>query len=397
MPLLLVGLNHQTAPVAIRERVAFTPQQIESALPGFCQAMGASEALIISTCNRTEIYSVGVASEMVQAWWGRERQLELDSLTPHLYFHHDLAVVKHLAQVASGLNSMVLGEPQVFGQVKAAYQLAQNAGTLGSRLQRLCQHSFHVAKKIRTQTDIGQKPVSLAFTAVSLVRRIFVKPVDCNVVLLGAGETIALVAQHLAEMGVQRFSFVNRSLSRACELAQRWQGEAFELSELESVLANADIIVAATDSPEVLLHEAQLRRAHRHHRRKATLLIDLSVPRNIDPAIGALSDCYLYGLDDLQQLIQETLASRQEAARQAEAIIEVEMLRYHKKSQHIAKAAHIQSWYQQAHTCRDQQVAAALHRLEHGGDAKEVIHQLAHRLTQQLLHMPLQILKEEDQ
>lgn len=396
MPVLLVGLNHQTAPVAIRERVAFAPEHIEAALARFCQAIGAAEALIVSTCNRTEIYSVGVSSEAVQAWWSEERQLSPEHLTPHLYFHHDLAVVKHLAQVASGLNSMVLGEPQVFGQVKVAYQLAKSAGTLGSRLQRVCQHSFHVAKKIRTQTDIGQKPVSLAFTAVSLVRRIFVKPADCNVVLLGAGETIALVAQHLADMGVQRFSFVNRSLVRASELAQRWRGEAFALSELESLLPNADIIIAATDSPALLLHEAQLQQAHRHHRRKATLLIDLSVPRNIDPAISALSDCYLYGLDDLQSLIHETLASRQAAALQAEAIIEAETLRFHKKSQHIAKSAHIQSWYQQAHTCRDQQVAAALHRLDHGSDAKEVIQQLAHRLTQQLLHVPMQLLKGDE-
>lgn len=190
MPLLLIGLNHHTAPVSLREQVAFSAAQIQEALPRLCAAAGLSEALILSTCNRTEIYTVASRSEPVINWLNKERGLSPTEFTSHWYFHHDLAVVKHLAQVASGLNSMILGEPQIFGQVKTAYQIAKSTGTLGSQLQRLCQHSFYVTKKIRTDTQIGQKPISIAFTAVTLVRRIFAEPSLCKVLLVGAGETI---------------------------------------------------------------------------------------------------------------------------------------------------------------------------------------------------------------
>lgn len=396
MSLLLVGLNHQTAPLAIRERVAFSPEQISCALPALCASAQLPEAFILSTCNRTEIYTVASQSAAVLAWLVNERQLAQESLNAHVYFHRELAVVKHLAQVACGLNSMVLGEPQIFGQVKAAYQLAKTAGTLGRQLQSLCQHSFHVTKKVRTETLIGQKPVSIAFTAVSLVRRIFSAPATCNVVLLGAGETIELVAQHLAEMGISRFHFVNRTLTRAQTLATRWQGDALALSELSSVLASADIVIAATDSAELLVTQAALAKARHGRRRKPLLLIDLAVPRNIDPLIEHLPDCYLYCLDDLQALIQETIESRRDAASLAEAIIDVETTHFAKKLQHSNLAPKIQALYQQAGISRDEQLAAALQRLKNGATVEAVLHQLAHRLTQQLLHIPVTLLREKE-
>ena len=394
--LILIGLDHHTAPVAIREQVAFSPQQIEAALPSLCAYAKLDEAFILSTCNRTEIYAVAKHSADIVAWLCETRQLVAESLTPHLYFHHALAVVKHLNQVASGLNSMVLGEPQIFGQVKAAYQLAKAAGTMGRQLHHVCQHSFYVTKKIRTDTQIGQRPVSIAFTAVSLVKRIFTKPATCRVLLLGAGETIELVTQHLSDLGAHQFTFVNRSLARASALAAQWRGDAFELSELASLMGSVDIIIAATDSPVVLVQAKDLARARHAQRRKPLLLIDLAVPRNIDPLISDQSDCYLYGLDDLQALIEESIAERHIAARQCDAIIEVEMVHFSKKLHHLQKAPKIKALYQQANACRDQQVKEALHALTNGVSPEAVVQQLAHRLTQQLVHIPALMLKEND-
>lgn len=391
MTLCVVGLNYHSAPLALRECVAFSPEQVQAALPRLCHELGLEEVLILSTCNRTEIYTVAASSEALLEWWARERGLPLETLKPHLYFHHELAAVKHLSRVASGLHSMVLGEPQVFGQVKAAYQWAVKANTLGKALHRACQHSFRVTKKIRTQTQIGAKPVSIAFTAVSLVRRIFSAPAECKVVLVGAGETIALVAQHLAALGVQRFHFVNRSIERAAALASRWQGEAFELHELESVLPEVDIFIAATDSPEVLLHAAALEQSRRAQRRKPLLLIDLAMPRNIDAAITHLSDCYLYCLDDLQALIGETIAQRRDAAQQAEAIIEVEAAVFAQQCHRVARASRIKGLYQQVHACRDRHLAEALQSLNQGMDAEAVVQRLAYRLSQQLAHQQLEI------
>lgn len=396
MSFLLIGVNHSTAPVAIREQVAFRPEQIREGLPRLCQAADLAEAMIVSTCNRTEIYTVASNSDRVLAWWLQEQQLKQDQLAEHFYFHHGLAVVKHFSQVASGLNSMVLGEPQVLGQVKDAYQWAEQAGTMGNQLRRLCHHGFSVAKKIRTETAIGQKPVSIAFTAVHLIKRIFTEFLTCKAVLIGAGETIALVTQHLAELGVHRFVFVNRSLARAEALAERWHGEAFPLSELDSVLDDADIVMAATDSPTVLLTQESVAKARRFKRRKPLLLIDLAVPRNLDPQIAALADCYLYGLDDLQQLIEETLRQRKEAAAQAEAIIEMTTQQFQQKMHHLAKVPQIKALYQQAEQYRDQQVSHAMQRIANGVSVEQVVQQLAHRLTQQLLHLPVSLLKESE-
>ncbi len=396
MPLLLIGLNHHSAPVALREQIAFSALQITAALPRLCAAAGLSEALILSTCNRTEIYTLAAHSEPVLNWLIAERNLAPSEFSPHWYFHHGLAVVKHLAQVSSGLHSMILGEPQIFGQVKNAYQLAKQAGTLGGHLQPLFQHNFFVTKKIRTDTQIGQKPVSIAFTSVTLVRRIFAEPAACKVLLVGAGETIELVAQHLSELGLKSFRFVNRGLARASALATRFAGEAFELSELTTQLAQTDIIIAATDSAELLIHAEPLMAARAHLKRTPLLLIDLAVPRNIDPLIAKLSDCYLYSLDDLQSLIQETWQSRRDAALQAEAIIDMETRHYAKKIRHMALAPQISALNQQANKIRDQQLTEALHSLAKGAAVETVLQHLAHKLTQQLLHIPMKLLRDRE-
>ena len=390
MTLLAIGLNHKTAPLDIRERIAFGPDILAGALRSLTDDPALSEGAILSTCNRTEIYCVLSAArrECVCDWLGRFHGIDTARLAPYLYTHVDRAAVTHLLEVASGLDSMVLGEPQILGQVKAAFQSASAAGTAGKLLGRLFQHTFTVAKQVRTDTAIGNSPVSVAFAAVSLARQIFTDLKDQTALLIGAGETIELAARHLRQQGVGRIIVANRTVERAHDLAAQFEGYAISLPELGTHLPEADIIISSTASPVPVLGKGTVERALKIRKRRPIFMVDIAVPRDIEPEVADLDDVYLYTVDDLQGVVEDGLRSRQAAAEAAREIIAVHTDEFLAWLRSLDAIDLIQDFRHGAETIRDQVLAQAQHRLEAGKPPAEVLAFLAHTLTNKLLHAP---------
>lgn len=325
MSFLVVGLNHQTASLSVREQFAFPKEKIPEILEVLKQKTQLAEFVLLSTCNRTEIYAAAEHSDILIKVLP---EIAKDVFVPQediWYVYHEEAALQHLVQVATGLNSMILGEPQILGQVKEAYDLAVQAGMVGKVLHRMFQQAFFLSKKIRHETDIGKNPVSVAYAAVNLAKHIFADLAACKILMLGAGETIELAAKHFSDQGAKTFYFVNRSLENALKLAHYFHASAFELTELETLLPEADIIVAATDSPDALITCPMFQRVVEKHHGRAWFLLDLAVPRNIVPDIANLPDCYLYSIDDLQSIVFDSFEQRQEAAKIAQEIVELEV------------------------------------------------------------------------
>ena len=396
MPLLALGLNHRTAPVDIRERVAFHAERLDAALRDLLGCGCAREAAILSTCNRTELYCRlrNDDGRRVLEWLGDYHALPVADLQPYLYQYADQRAVRHILRVASGLDSLVLGEPQILGQVKAAYQAANSAGALGSRLQRLFQHTFAVAKQVRTDTRIGASPVSVAFAAVGLAKQIFADLPHRTALLIGAGDTIELVARHLHDNGVGRLIVANRTLERAHALVAPFAGYAIGLEEIPAHLGEADMVIAATASPGLMLDVALIRQCLKQRRRQPMFMVDLAVPRDIDPAAAELDDVYLYTVDDLKDIIQDNLRSRQTAAVQAEEIIDSQVEHFMAWLRTQDSAASIQALRQQAETARDEALIRAQRQLGQGKDPAEVLKMLANTLTNRLIHPPCVGLRE---
>ncbi len=396
MPLLALGINHKTAPVGIREQVAFSPARLPEALQELRTAGPVAEVAILSTCNRTELYC-GLeqlnAARVVQ-WLSDYHSLASQELQPYLYQHPDYQAVRHMLRVAAGLDSMVLGEPQILGQIKSAYQVATEAGTLGTQLDRLFQHTFSVAKQVRTDTPIGQSPVSVAFAAVSLSRQIFADLDTRTALLVGAGETIELVARHLRDNGIGRIVVANRTLERARLLTTRFQGYAITLDEIPNHLAEADIVISSTGSPNIILDYELIKRSVRQRRHRPVFMVDIAVPRDIDPKASQLDDIYLYTVDDLQDIIQDNVRSRQAAALQAEEIITVQTEQFMAWLRTQAGAANIRSLRMQAESVRNETLERARRQLRQGRDAEEGLNYLAQTLTNKLLHAPSTGLRE---
>lgn len=390
MTLWVLGLNHQTAPVGLRERAAFAGEALATALSALRTLPGVSEAALLSTCNRTELYAIASDVGRLADW--------LDGQTPglsaYLYQHHDAAAVRHLFRVATGLDSMVLGEPQILGQVKQAWTRARELGALGSRLDRLFQQTFSVAKRARTDTRIGANPVSVASAAVRLAQASFTRLSESTVLLIGAGETIELAAKHLSEGRVRRLLVANRTLAHAQTLASRHGGCALPLDELEHHLAAADLVFSATSSPLPVLSRSQVDAALRHRKHKPMLLFDLAVPRDIEPAVAQLSDAYLYTVDDLQRAVEDNRRSRRQAADDAEQIIELQVARYIENQQAHAHQAPLKRLRAYGDSTRDELLAKARQQLANGKPSTEVLEQLAHALTNRLLHPPTAALRE---
>jgi glutamyl-tRNA reductase len=330
MALIALGLNHLTAPLELREKVAFAPEATPDALSDLTRQPGVNEALILSTCNRTELYvDVDAGAEAVpQRWLSAQHRLTERRVDEFLYRHHEDDAVRHLFRVATGLDSMVLGEPQILGQVKDAYQAARTAGSLRAPMERLLQQTFAVAKRVRTDTRIGASPVSVAYTAVRLAEKLFADLAQACVLLIGAGETIELAARHLAESRVSRLIVANRSLENAQALAQRFGAYAIGLSDLPQHLAEADIVIASTASREPVVTRAMVEGALQARRHRPMFLVDIAVPRDISADVGELDDVFLYTIDDLKKVIDDNLRSRQAAAREAEAIIDLQVSHY---------------------------------------------------------------------
>ncbi|MCG8433687.1 MAG: glutamyl-tRNA reductase [Gammaproteobacteria bacterium] len=391
MPFFALGINHNTAPVEIRERLAFDAAATPGALDDLIIASPAAEAVILSTCNRTEIYcelseyrdGTGVID------WLCARQVADDpTVRERLYSHYDNDVVRHLLQVACGLDSMVLGEPQILGQLKQAYDVAKSARTVGPSLNRLFQYSFSVAKQVRTDTSIGENAVSVAFAAVSLARQIFGKFTDQTALLIGAGETIELTAHYLHEKELGRLVVANRSLDRAHDLAARFNGYAIPLTELHAHLGEADIVISSTGSPEPILLRETVTNALEGRRHKPVFMLDIAVPRDIDSAIGELEDIYLYTIDDLREVIKENLRSREQAAGKANEIIDARASQFETSLRVLDAVPAIQQFRGTAENERDRTLQQAKAMLKAGKSMDDVLEFLANTLTNRLMHNP---------
>jgi glutamyl-tRNA reductase len=396
MYLTVLGINHRTAPVEIRGQVVFPPEQQSRALDEFVALEGVEEAAILSTCNRTELYCshTGSADDILPDWLCRFHGLQREALEPHLYTYLDEEAVRHMLRVASGLDSLILGEPQILGQMKSSYQQASDAGTLDTLVNRLFQHTFRVAKQIRTDTAIGASPVSVAFAAVSLARQIFGDLGRHTALLIGAGETIELTARHLHEHGIGQIIIANRTVERAVDLAAQFSGYGIALEQIDSHLAEADIVIASTGSPDIILDEASVRTALRGRKHRPMFMVDIAVPGDIDPVVARLNDVYFYTVDDLQQVIEENLKSRQEAAEQAEDIIDVQVEHFMSWLRSLDAVPAIRAYRAHAVTLGEIELEKARHRLANGDSADAVMETLTRNLVNKLAHAPSVNLRE---
>ena len=390
MTILALGLNHKTAPVEIRERVTFGPDIIAGALRSLKDHPAVTEAVILSTCNRTEVYCCLNEDdhEPLADWLGNFHGIDCDRLTPYLYSHFGSDAIKHLLRVSCGLDSLVLGEPQILGQVKTAFQVSTDAGASGKLLSRLFQHAFSAAKQIRTDTAIGNSPVSVAFAAVSLAKQIFSELSEQTALLIGAGETIELAARHLNQNGIGRIIVANRTVEKAHNLAAQFDGYAIALTELSSHLAEADIVISSTASPLPVLGKGTVESALKERKHRPIFMVDIAVPRDIEPEVADLSDIYLYTVDDLDEVIQENMRSREEAAEQAEEIIEHYVGEYLGWLRSLDAVELIQDFRSYADRLRDEVTRKALQQLNKGKSPEEVLQFMGHTLTNKLLHTP---------
>ena len=390
----ILGINHKTAPVALREKVAFTEDRLGAALLTLRQELGVAEALILSTCNRTEVYWSGTASgSQLSQWLERHHGNDLD-LAASLYVHQESRAVEHTFSVASGLDSMVLGEVQILGQLKDAYRIAQESGSTGPILNKLFQAAFSAAKRVRTETRIGANAVSLASATVSLARRVYADLSAHTVLLVGAGDMNALTARHFISAGIQRMVIANRTLEKAQSLAGELKVHAAPLTDLDEQLADADIVISCTASPEPLISKRAVEAAIRARRRRPIFMVDMAVPRDIDPEVAELEDVYLFSIDDLQQLVDENIQQREVAAGGARLLINEEVARFLAESRAQDAGPAIRALRQQAEGIRQQTVEQARRMLAAGKSTDEVLDYLANTLTNRLLHAPTQALRQ---
>lgn len=398
MTLLALGINHKTAPVSLRERVVFSPDTLGKALDSLLQQPLVQGGVLLSTCNRTELYlSVEEQENQLEQlieWLCQYHHLDPDEVRQSLYWHQDNAAVSHLMRVASGLDSLVLGEPQILGQVKKAFAESQREQSLSGELERLFQKSFTVAKRVRTETDIGASAVSVAFAACTLARQIFESLTEVNVLLVGAGETIELVARHLREHQVQRMVIANRTRERAQALAMEVGAEVITLAELDEQLAHADIVISSTASTLPIIGKGMMERTLKARRNQPMLMVDIAVPRDIEPEVGKLPNVYLYSVDDLHAIIQHNLAQRKAAAIQAESIVQQESSDFMAWLRSQSAVETIRDYRAQADEVRTEMTAKALAAIQQGNDVEAVIQELTHRLTNRLIHAPTKSLQQ---
>jgi glutamyl-tRNA reductase len=389
MSLQILGLNHNTAPVEIREQVAFAGDEVSRALQRLAAMDGVDEAVLLSTCNRTEFYVIGDdgSRERLKQWLHDDRQLG-DGFAESLFTLDDEEAIRHIFRVACGLDSMVLGEPQILGQLKDAFRFAQQADTLGSNLGRLFQHTFAVAKKIRTDTEIGASPVSVASAAVNLAQQFFAGFKKHTALLVGAGVTIELVAKHLVSRNIGRLFVANRSIERAQDLAGQFGGFALPLSEIEGTLPEADILITSTAATEPIVTSAQIEAAIKARKRKPIFACDIAVPRDIEAGAGDLNDFYLYTIDDLDKVILEGQGNREAAAVEAHRLLDDEIRRY-AAIERSKQVAPIISTLRETHEAVRKQVAKkARKRMARGESAEDAIEFATAALMKKMLHKP---------
>ncbi|ESK52103.1 MULTISPECIES: glutamyl-tRNA reductase [Acinetobacter] len=398
MSFFALGVNHQTASVELREQVAFNAERLAALLLEQNKHSSLNDLVVVSTCNRTEVYAMTEDADSVLTWLAQVNNIDVKQLIHHVYRYENAQAVTHLMRVASGLDSLMLGEPQILGQVKSALALSKDAETVSPELNSVFEYAFYAAKRVRSETSVGSHAVSMGYAVAQLASQVFSHPEKLTVMVVAAGEMNSLVAKHLAEMGVAKILICNRSRERADllaqEIAHQVDVEIIPFTELAQNLHRADVVSSCTGSLHQVIEYSDVKVALKKRRYQQMLMVDLAVPRDIDPKVESLDNVYLYGVDDLQSVIDENLAQRRQAAVEAE--IMVNQLATQLMTQQKVKEASgtIQAYRQHSEEVSQNELAHALESLQHGHDAEQVLHEFAHRLTQKLMH-PTSILLRE--
>ena len=396
MTLVALGINHKTAPIEVREKIAFSPTEIPEALQAFLRLPNSAEVALLSTCNRTELYLRLEDEDLshIFNWLEQHKSLTRDELNAYHYLYQGEQAVAHIMKVACGLDSMVLGEPQILGQLKQSFKAARNTGTIGTYLERTFQQSFSVAKTVRTETDIGASAVSVAYAAVTLAKRLFSKLNSLNILLIGAGETIELVAKHFDEVADMNMIVANRSRERAAKLANQYQAEMITLTEIPTHLHRADIVISSTASPLPILGKGLVEKVIKERKHQPMFMIDLAVPRDIENEVRELADVYLYDVDDLQDIIQENIKVRESAAEQAKLIISEQSEHYMSWQRSLDAVSTIKTFRNKYQSLAEKELQRSLSRLEQGEAPEALLKELSHRLTNKFLHEPTRQLND---
>ena len=391
MAILAYGVNYRTAAIDLRDRVAFPEDMLGNALMAVTRSVpGVTEAAILSTCNRTEIYcAIDPSDEAALAQWLADyRGVPAGEIQSAAYSHWDQDAARHLIRVAAGLDSQVLGEPQIMGQVKSACELARNLGTLGTELDLLSRVSLNAAKRVRTDTDIGRNPLSVAYAAVAMAKRIFADLTRKSALLLGAGDTIGRVAESLSEQGIGAMAIANRTIANAEQLAARYQATPMQLTDVAAALHDYDIVIASTGSSLPVVGKGAVEAAIRGRRHKPIFMVDIAVPRDIEPEVADLPDVFLYSIDDLTEIIQENLKQRLSAADSAQVLVDEGAYRYARERRTHQGQRLLKQLRENAQDAQLAELDKARRALAKGGDANEVVAALAQALTNKLIHPP---------
>ncbi|MGH1402484.1 MAG: glutamyl-tRNA reductase [Acinetobacter tandoii] len=398
MSFFALGVNHQTASVALREQIAFNAEKLSVLLAQQSHNTELNDLVVVSTCNRTEVYAISENADMVLNWLAQANDLDVKQLVNHVYRYEDAQAVTHLMRVASGLDSLMLGEPQILGQVKSALSLAKDAHTVSGNLNRIFEYAFYAAKRVRSETAVGSHAVSMGYAVAQLALQVFSQPEKMTVLIVAAGEMNSLVAKHLAEMGVGKVLICNRTRERAellaQEIAHQVEVEILEFADLAENLHRADVISSCTGSLHQVISYQDVKRALKKRRYQQMLLVDLAVPRDIEPKVESLDGVYLYGVDDLQSVIDENLAQRRQAAVEAEVMVNqlaIELIT-HERVNEAGETIH--QYRQHGHELQQEELQLALTRLAKGENAAQIMQDFAHRLTQKLLHPTSIVLRD---
>ncbi|MDN3651569.1 glutamyl-tRNA reductase [Thalassotalea ponticola] len=402
MSIFAVGINHKTAPVSVREKVAFTPDNLTHALQQMVDQLNCQEAAILSTCNRTELYfvqdrTVDQVQQQIVDWLQRYHQVPAHLIASSLYWHHDRKAVNHMMRVACGLDSLVLGEPQILGQMKQAYSQAKAAGSMQMIMERLFQRTFGVAKEVRTETDIGTSAVSVAFAAVNLAKHIFGQLQKSKVLLIGAGETIELVARHLHDNQVSKITVANRTVARAEAMAKEVGADVITLAQIPEQISDADIVISSTGSTLPIIGKGMIEKALAKRRHRPIFMVDIAVPRDIEEQVGELEDVFLYTVDDLQGIIAKNMENRRKAAEDAEHIVSDGADQFMSWLRGLNTQNAVVAYRQQCLSKRDELLQKASAQLANNKNPDAVMAELATKLTNHLMHAPTRAIQQAAQ
>jgi len=402
MSIVAVGINHKTAPVSVREKISFNPDALSTALQSMLDTVKCKEAVILSTCNRTELYlvqdeTIDITQERLINWLEQYHNVPASTILPSLYIHQDQEAVNHMMRVACGLDSLVLGEPQILGQMKQAYGQAKAAGSMALVMDRLFQRTFGVAKQVRTETEIGASAVSVAFASVNLAKHIFANLEKVRVLLVGAGETIELVAKHLYENKVGKITVANRTIARAELMAEKFGGKAITLAQIPEQMALSDIVITSTGSTLPLIGKGMVEGALAKRKHQPIFMVDLAVPRDIEEQVADLEDVFLYTVDDLQSIIAKNMENRRKAAVEAESIVNTQANSFMSWLRGLNTQDTVVSYRKQCLEERDQLLKKAILQLEGDKDPAAIMAELATKLTNKFMHAPTSALQSAAQ